>query len=181
MSAMIDWSRVPDEFVVYDLETTGLDATTDDILEIGAIRFNKERYIQTSVIDTFQTFIKRETAIPPEITRINGITDQMVSEGNTLEKALKDFFKFAGQSKLVAFNAPFDEDFIELSCERINLELPRRLNTACVLYMARKRISGLPNYKLRTLAKALNIDPKGSHQAVNDCVTTLRVYVNILN
>lgn len=181
MTEQITWSRIPDEFVVVDIETTGLNPVLDEILEIGAIRFTKEKYFSTGKIDTFQVFVAQTKHIPEKITRINSISDEMVKDGSSLRDALTGFFEFAGHSKLVAFNAPFEEDFIEIASERVQLQIPRRLDIECVLDMARDKISNVRSYKLRSLAKAFNVDTGGAHRAIRDCVMTMQVYINLLN
>jgi DNA polymerase III epsilon subunit family exonuclease len=177
----VNWDLVPDEFVIYDLETTGLDSYYDEILEIGAIRFRKSDYIATGQIDTFQTFIKPTKPISKEITAINSITNEMVADGVSLNQALEDFFAFSRGHHLVAFNAKFDMKFIRNSASKVEYKLPRPFKTQCALELAREKLTGVPNYKLKTLAEIFKVDTTGAHRAVNDCVMTLHVYINCLN
>lgn len=177
----VNWDLVPDEFVIYDLETTGLDAYYDEILEIGAIRFRKNDYLTSGQIDTFQTFIKPNKPISKEITAINSITNEMVADGTSLSQALEDFFNFSGDRHLVAFNAKFDMKFLRSAASKAEYKLPKPFKTQCALELAREKIAGLPNYKLKTLAETFHVDTTGAHRAVNDCVMTLHVYINCLN
>ena len=179
MSNSIRWELVPDEFVIFDLETTGLDSEKHNILEIAAVRFTKEQYLDNGQIDTFQTFIKQTQPIPKKIIEITSITDEMVSDGETLHEALPNFFDFAGSRKLIAYNAPFDTKFIRQAAKIIDFSLPRPFSVDCALELARERLIHMPNYKLGTVAQAFQIDTSGAHRALQDCVMTLHVYVNL--
>lgn len=180
-SSSINWNLVPDEFVIFDLETTGLEPQFSEIIEIGAIRFIKSDYIQTGKVDTFQVFIKPTTPISSEVTRINSITNEMVKDGDTLEEALMSFLNFTGNRKLIAYNAKFDIKFLRESAKKATVKLPRPLNYECALELAREKLSNVPNYKLSTIASLFNVDTTGAHRAVSDCVMTLHVYINCLN
>jgi DNA polymerase III epsilon subunit family exonuclease len=177
----INWNKVPEEFVVFDLETTGLLPSKSTILEIGAIRFSKSDYLKTGQVDTFQVFVKQDEPIPAEIIKITSITDSMVANGDPLDVALKDFFKFVDGRNLIAYNAEFDEKFIRTCSRRAKVELPSWFRTECALELARKKLRGVQNYKLVTIAKAFGIDTDGAHRSLNDCLMTMHVYVNCLH
>lgn len=181
MLDQIDWSVVPDEFVIFDLETTGLDAYYSEILEIGAIRFNKQDYLKTGQVDTFQVFVKQNKPIPQEITKINSITDEMIKDGDCIYDALSGFFDFVGKRKMVAFNAKFDMKFIRSAASKCEYKLPRPFKVECALELARERLSNLPNYKLITLAESFHVDSSGAHRALKDCLMTMHVYINLLH
>ena len=165
---------LPETFVVFDLETTGLKANRDDIIEIGAIRVHKH----SKNAKTYQTLVKPRTKIPKDITDITGITDSMIeAEGIALEEAMKGFIEFIGDSQLVAFNADFDVAFIEQALKRCDMGGLR--NTyACALKMARRAWPGKKSYKLATLAKERKLDLSDSHRAIGDCKRALAIYVS---
>ena len=101
---------LPDTFIVLDLETTGLNATKHEIIEVAAIRFKKG----TNTHNTFQSLVKPKRAIPQKITELTGITQAMVeSEGKPIKEVLEDFSTFVGGLRLVTFNAEFDMAFLE--------------------------------------------------------------------
>lgn len=105
----INLAPLPPRFVVLDLETTGLDPVRNEIIEIGAIRVNRD----SGIHDTFRTLVKPVRHIPKNITQINGISQEMVdSEGMPLEQAIKEFAAFIGDLPLVTFNADFDMAFL---------------------------------------------------------------------
>lgn len=94
-------SSLPEEFVVFDLETTGLSPHSDEILEIGAIKVNRDSNVSSGLArcQTFQTLVKPSGHIPAMITKINGISEQMVDkDGESIETALKGFMSFVGSS-----------------------------------------------------------------------------------
>lgn len=175
------WGNIPEEFVVFDTETTGLDARKHRLLEIGAVFFNKKDYRETGEIKTFQCFIRQEGEIPESATKINGITNEMVVDGDTEVAALKNFFDFIGDAKIFAYNAPFDMRFLQAAAAR-NLIVDRSLDSECfdILTFARKNIDDLPNYKLATVSKHLKIETGNLHRAVNDSLTALQVYINLM-
>jgi hypothetical protein len=95
---------VPERFVVFDLETTGLDPASHEIIEIGAIKVHRD----SARHDGFQCLVKPKKRISKRITQINGISQQMVYEqGEPLDTVLKDFAEFIENLPLVSFNAEF--------------------------------------------------------------------------
>ena len=177
---MINWENIPEEFVIFDLETTGLDAEYCEIIEIGALKFNKTNYLKDGQVDTFQTFVKPQRKIPSEITAINSITNEMVETGSTLKEAVESLFTFAGKNKFVAYNAKFDVKFIRNAAKKVDFKLPRPFAVDCANELAKSKIINVENYKLATLAKVFKADTTGAHRAVNDCAMTLQVYLYCL-
>lgn len=161
---------LPREFVVFDLETTGLDPFTDQIIEIGAIKARPDSVTQT----TFQVFVKIEGKVPAEIRKLTGITDKMLAGGDSLEHALKEFSEFVGDLRLVAFNAPFDMSFLKAAAEKFGMSFGNPVSDP--LKMFRRAYPGLDSYKLRDLAKMLELPVSKHHRAVDDCKLTVQVY-----
>ena len=109
---------LPQRFIVLDLETTGLDPARHEIIEIGAIRVNRD----SNIHDTFSALVKPTRRIPKRITQMTGISQDMVdSEGEPLEKAIKAFATFIEDLPLVAFNAEFDMAFLRNAAKQHNL------------------------------------------------------------
>lgn len=176
----VKWINIQDSFVVFDVETTGLDSRTDRILEIGAVLFEKDEYLATGEIKTFQCFIKQKNPIPPEVTKINKITDEMVADGEDEFRALELFFDFVGAKDLYAYNAKFDKSFINAMARRSGYSREPVVDHVFDIYKyIRDEYIIKPNYKLTNVAKYLNIDTSDSHRAVGDSVLALKSYIHV--
>jgi DNA polymerase III epsilon subunit family exonuclease len=168
-----DLSILPPHFVVFDLETTGLDASIHEIVEIGAIRVNRD----SDVHQTLRALVRPKSVIPSKITELTGITNSMVArDGDSLEKALTDFLDFAGDLPLVAFNAEFDMAFLRAAALDVFPDRPIKNQVACALKMSRRAWPGLKSYRLSYLAKMGGLSLADEHRALGDCRRTLTVY-----
>lgn len=160
------------DFVVFDLETTGLDASSCEIIEIGACKVHDGK-----ITETFSCLIKPKEIIPKEITDLTGITNEMVKNCFSIKQVLQDFYKFTRNSVLVAHNISFDFRFVYLESIKQGYVFDnKQIDT---LNMSRIRIPGLKNYKLGTVAKSLNVSLEGAHRAVNDATATAEVFIKI--
>jgi CRISPR-associated protein Cas2 len=164
-------SAFPQEYIVVDVETTGLSAQTDEIIEIGAIK------VRASVSDEeFQALVRIRGGVSEEITKLTGITDQeLLEKGRELGVVLPEFLEFAGYLPLVSHNIGFDLGFIRAACERCELPAP---GTMCIdtLRLARKTLEDPPDFKLGTLLKYLEIEPGQAHRSIGDCISTKLLY-----
>ena len=162
-----------DTFVVFDLETTGFSAIKDKIIEIGAVKVARGE-----IVDSFSTFVNPRRPIPFEITKLTGITDEMVMEYPDIETILPRFLEFIGDAVLVAHNAGFDVGFIEQNCRYQDIE-PRFISVDTVA-LARVLLPTLSKYKLNVVAKALNISLENHHRAVDDAGATAEIFVKFV-
>ena len=163
-----------ESFVVIDLETTGLDQNRDQIIEYGAAKVK-----DGEMEETFSCLVRCERPLPSEVVKLTGITDDLLAaEGREPRQALADFLGFIGQERLVGYNIPFDMNFLRAACGR--LEYPA-LSNRCVdlLSLARRRIYGVTNYKLTTLAEHFSLPMKTAHRALEDCLLMLEIYSRI--
>jgi DNA polymerase III epsilon subunit family exonuclease len=158
------------EFVVFDLETTGLQPKKHHIIEIGAIHYTDGQTNHR----TFQAFIDAGVPVPKKITSITGITDEMLRGQDAPKQALREFHDFVGGRALVAYNAEFDMGFLRHHGARFGLEFDHPVID--VLPLARSTWPNLPNHRLGTVAKYLDIEATPTHRALDDCLTTLHVY-----
>ncbi len=162
------------EFIVFDLETTGLNPSQHEIIEIGAVKIKAGEKI-----DEFKSFINPGVKIPAKITEITGINDRMVKDAPTLKKVIKEFIEFAGDGVLVAHNADFDYGFIRTALE--NLKIDRDDYTVLdTLGLARAVVKDSKNYKLNTLAKYFDVDLENHHRALDDAAATAEVLNHLL-
>lgn len=157
-------------YIVFDLETTGLDCIKDKIIEIAAIKYKNYKKV-----DSFHYLVNPRTKISDKITKLTGITTNDVVNADTIENVLPKFIDFIEDYPLVAHNSSFDLEFIERNLKLSNIKLINNKNID-TLFLARKYIKCLKNYKLETLKKMLNLNFK-SHSAYDDCLTTNEVYL----
>lgn len=164
-----DPPRLPAQFVVFDLETTGLDPSRHEIVEIGAIRVASAPNPPAE----FQRLVKPRKRIPKKIASLTGITQRMLDrDGEDPSAALAAFLQFAGDLPLVAFNAQFDMAFLRRAAGR---KAPIRNQVICALRLARRTWPGQPSYKLANLT-AQAMPDEAIHRALPDCRRALRLY-----
>jgi DNA polymerase III subunit epsilon len=168
---VVSIAHLPERFIVFDLETTGLDPAKHEIIEIGAIRVNRD----SNDHETFQTLVKPAKKVPKKITEITGINQAMVdADGADNETALREFLEFVGDLQLVSFNADFDMAFVRNACARHSISIINPVS--CALKMARRAWPGRGSYRLADLAKDGNLSSDGTHRALGDCKRALIVY-----
>ena len=160
-------------YVVFDLETTGLSAVNNRIIEIGAVKVEGAR-----ITDRFSTFVNPGEPIPFEIEQLTGISDDMVIHAPAIEDVLPEFLDFCKGCVLIAHNASFDAGFIEENCRRMNI--PADFTVGDTVAMARILLPSLSKFKLDHVAKALNISLKNHHRAVDDAACTAEIFVKFI-
>lgn len=153
-----------EEYVAFDVETTGLDPELDAIIEIGAVRV-----VDGSIVDEYNTFVKPPFAIPEEASRINHITDSMVSNAPSIKDALPAFFEFVKDSVCIAHNVKFDSNFIGAAADRLGLKI--KFSFADSLALAKKYWPDLYNKKLGTVAEVIGYENETPHRALGDAKT----------
>ena len=166
-------SMLPERFIVLDLETTGLSPDTDEIIEVGAIRVDRDGSNHIA----FSTFVKPVKKIPASITEMTGITQGMVdNDGLPLSEAISQFAGFIGDLPLVTFNADFDMAFLLKAAKMQGRTIENRYT--CALKLARRAWPGLPSYRLVALAKMGNLPEDDTHRALGDCKRALIVFAS---
>jgi DNA polymerase-3 subunit epsilon len=166
-----DLADVP--FVALDLETTGARAGTSKITEIGAVRIEGFREVRH-----FSTLVNPLRPIPPMITQITGITQEMVAGAPRIEEVIPELLEFLAGAVVVAHNAPFDVGFLNYELRRLD---GRRLGEGSIdtLPLARALVPGLPNYRLHTVAEALGAPVAACHRALADAQAAGHVFVTL--
>ena len=161
-------------FIAFDTETTGLSSTTDRVIEIGAVKFDKD-----GIKEKFETLINPQKPIPPECTEINHITDEMVKDAPLAEEALKNFSSFIKDGILIAHNVNFDLNFINEELSRA--KLPETKNKALdTLTFVRWAYPLLGKYNLQLMARLMNIDVTEAHRAYDDARVCMEVFLKTL-
>ncbi|MCL2843501.1 MAG: PolC-type DNA polymerase III [Oscillospiraceae bacterium] len=162
-----------EEFVAFDLETTGLKASTEAITEIGAVLFRGKE-----IIDTFATFVNPGKPISAEITRLTGIRDKDVADAPAPAEALEKFFAFVGDRPVVAHNAGFDMGFLQAAAGRA--KIPCNLVSIDTVPIARALLPELKNHKLNTVADFLGLPAFRHHRALDDAKTLAHMMAHFL-
>lgn len=163
-----------DEYICFDLETTGFNAKSDKIIEIGAVRV-KNNVIQ----DEFCTFVDPKIPVPERITEVTGITSDMVKGAPTEDIAIKNFIDFCKDSPvLVAHNANFDVSFIKAATKRLGIDFS--FTYVDTVPMSRALIMSIKNHKLDTVAKFLKIPEFNHHRASDDARALAYILIELL-
>ena len=167
-----DWG-FGEEFVAFDLETTGLDKREDQIIEIGAVLMKGGE-----VLDTFSTFADPGHMLGAKTVSLTGITDDMVSGAPRPDDAVSAFLDWAGDRPLVAHNAEFDVGFVKESCRRTGRECrPLWLDT---LILAQYLCPELTNHRLDTVASHLSLPAFNHHRAFDDAETAGLIFAKLI-
>ncbi|MDR3292785.1 MAG: ribonuclease H-like domain-containing protein [Clostridiales bacterium] len=154
-------------FVVFDTETTGLDRTSDKIIELAAVKI-----VDGVMTETFSTFLNPGTALPAVITEITHITDADLVHAPKIGEVFPDFCKFISGAALVAHNIEFDIDFIRRAAKESRYRVDNELYDT--LSIARKKHT-VANYKLGTLCEHFGITLTDAHRAIYDTIDTAQL------
>ncbi len=157
-----------DEFVIFDIETTGFSHVNDRIIEIGAVKVKNQH-----VVERYSSFVDPQRPLPLKITELTKITDSMVKGQRRIDAVLPEFLEFCGDAVLVAHNANFDMGFIRKNARDLRIPFPNyQLDTVT---LARYLFPELKRHRLDTIAKHLNIFMGSHHRAVDDAETTANI------
>ena len=159
------------DYVVFDLETTGISCAFDQVIEISALKVKNG-----CVVDEFSTLVNPQIPIPFQATGVNGITDDMVKNSPVFEQALQTFLEFAGDAVLVGHNIHcFDMKFLYRDAARFwNMSLSN--DYIDTLQMARVCLPQLHHHKLTDLAGYYGISSEGAHRALCDCRMNQKIF-----
>ena len=166
-------------FVVFDLETTGLNnqpamGKMDRIIEIGAVKI-----VDGDIAEKFSTFVACPTRLPPEIVSLTGIHDEDLVGAPTIDKVIPDFYKFCEGCFLVGHNVQFDYRFIRYYGEENRYMFDQKQYDTLTLAQELLRGVGLNNYKLNTIADHYGFT-FNHHRAFDDALTTAKIFIELI-
>lgn len=160
-------------FVVFDLETTGLSAVYDTIIELAAVKIKGGQ-----IIDKFESFANPHHELSATTIDLTGITDDMVKNAPEVEEVIRKYHEWAGDHIMVAHNASFDMGFLYVSYKKYGIETKHA--TIDTLELARMLHPELKNHRLNTLAKKFGIELTQHHRAIYDTEATSYLLTHLL-
>jgi DNA polymerase III alpha subunit (gram-positive type) len=164
-------AKLPKEFVIIDFETTGLDASQDEIVQFGGLRV-KGGVVTDEIEFLVNTFIP----INPNAQAVHGITkDLLVKYGVSQKEAFKKINEFINDSQMMAYNAVFDAGFLDVGADRYGYFFRKR-RMICLLRFSRKVWPDLRNHKLQTVVDNIGSGKLQKHTALSDCYMAYDVY-----
>jgi DNA polymerase-3 subunit epsilon len=164
--------------VILDIETTGLSADKDRIVEIACIELSN--HIPTKNI--FHTFINPETKVSADAFSVHGYSDEFLSNKPKFKEIVKNFLDFIKDKKLVIHNADFDLGFLNNELRRLNVKPILKSDVVDTLQIARSKFPGVGN-SLDALCKRykINVDAREKHSALVDCHLLSKVYIELID
>lgn len=160
-----------EDYVVFDLETTGVSPYNDEVIEISAVKARKGK-----VVEEFSELVNPQRTILFAASRVNNITDDMVSDAPFFDEVLRNFLEFVGENVLVGHNIQsFDMKFIYRDCERYFHQLITN-DYVDTLILAKRCFPEWRHRRLGDLADYYGISTQGAHRALADCRMNQRVF-----
>lgn len=161
---------IPD-YVVFDLETTGISPVKDEVIEISAVKVREGK-----VVDTFSSLVNPGRSIPWAASSVNHITDEMVSDAPAMQVVLQEFMRFVGDDVLVGHNIhSFDMKFIQRDARRF-LDKEIENDYIDTLHLARKCLPQLAHHRLVDISAFFEFSTEGAHRALNDCMMNQKCF-----
>ena len=157
------------EYVVLDLEMTGLSAKTDQIIEIGAAKIKDNQ-----VIETMECLVNPKCTIPTRVVELTGITDEMVKSARDRDEAVKELLDFIEGQILVGQNLSFDYGFLKQWA--VNHKRPLEAKACDTLKIARVLLPAEQPKKLESLCQYFGIERAREHRALDDALETWQVF-----
>lgn len=160
-------------YAIIDVETTGSSPANGKITEIAIYIYNG-----SEITDSFCTLVNPECGIPWNITKLTGITNEMVEKAPKFYEIAKKIVEITANATFVAHNASFDYSFIREEFKRLGYDYKRK--TMCTVSLSRKLIPGLRSYSLGNICNDLNITIEDRHRASGDALATVKLFDKIL-
>lgn len=156
-------------YIAFDVETTGLNPARDEVIEIGALKVRDGR-----VADRFMEFIRPSAPISPFVTKLTGITDEMVGNARSRKDVIRDFLAFCEDDVLIGHNISFDYSFIKTGAAADGMSFEK--NGIDTLRIARRTLPDLESRSLESLCGYYGILNKAAHRAYHDALATAKLY-----
>jgi DNA polymerase III epsilon subunit len=165
------------EFVVFDVETTGLSpASGDRIIEIAALKVKNFK-----PVERFHSMVNPQRLISFAAFEVNGISDRMLVGAPKCSEILPDFLHFLGQATLIGHNVQFDLNFLYNELNLAQIKLDRQIDFIDTIRLARQIMPRLKRYPLWLVADALGIQESQKHRAMADVDLTFEVFYRLIH
>ncbi len=159
-------------YIIFDIETTGLSPQKEAITEIGAVKL-----MDGEVVDTFSKLVNPNQSIPPKITEITGITDDMVKDAPSIEQILPLFLEFCGKNPVVAHNASFDVSFIKAAAERLETAFDNPVIDT--VQLSKELFPDEDKHNLEAVCRRMEVSLTNHHRALDDAKATAKAFVKM--
>jgi len=156
-------------YVALDLETTGLNPSTDRIIEIGAAKV-----INGIVVSTYSTLVNPQIPISFRVNQLTGIDSQMLENQPLIQDVIADFVKYTEDMPILGHNVIFDFSFLKKAA--VNNKLTFEKEGIDTLKMARRMLPHLEHKGLEFLCSYFSVNPENSHRAMDDAISAMRIY-----
>ncbi len=167
-------TEFPSDYTVIDIETTGLSCDKCEIIELSALKVR-----DCEVVGKFSSLVKPEGRINPFITSLTGISNDMVKDALSVRYVLPKFVEFVSGDILLGHNVSFDLRFIRYNLKKyFNTVFENK--SVDTMKISRKYCKNLKSHKLEALAHFYNVNTEGHHRALNDCLMTHEIYINLM-
>ncbi|MDF2946015.1 MAG: polC [Bacillales bacterium] len=165
---------IEETYVVFDIETTGLSAVYNTIIELAAVKIKNGE-----IIDKYESFSNPHHPLSSTTIELTGITDEMVENAPEVSEVLSEFKEWAGNAILVAHNASFDTGFLRVGYKKYDLG---EFNSSCIdtLELSRALFPEFKNHRLNTLCKKFEINLTQHHRAIFDAEATAYLFLKML-
>lgn len=161
------------DYTILDLEATGLSTRTNEIIEVAALKIRDNK-----IVDTYQSYVKPNQKIPPEIVELTGIDDKTVEHARRIQVVLDEVLDFIGNDPLMGHNICFDICFLN-SIDPTKQIKNEEFYDTCML--AQVVLKDQKHYRLIDLAHQFDIDSSNAHSALKDCYMTYGVYMSLID
>jgi len=164
------------EFVIFDVETTGLSPIDGDrIVEIAAVKIRGAQ-----VTDRFYSLVNPKRSMPSQASQVNNITDDMLVDAPFAADILPQMIQFIGGACVAGHNVRFDLNFLCYELALIGRRLNDKTPAVDTLKMARDLLPYLSNHKLAYLARSLGVVVDQTHRAMADVEITVGVFLRLM-
>ncbi|MCI5997627.1 MAG: type I-E CRISPR-associated endoribonuclease Cas2e [Peptoniphilaceae bacterium] len=168
-------------YVAIDIETDGLDETKNSIIEIGAVKIEKDKIFE------FNRLIKYDKIIPEDIKKLTGISNELLTENSVpIRTGLIELLDFVGNLEIVGYGLDFDIKFLNSNLSKIGLPIIKNKKYDLIKFVKNEKLF-LNNYKLQTVLKSYGINDNVPHRALEDAKlifqlsTKVKKFVDIIN